>query len=415
MFISIVLFLYIYAIKFNAFPIAVDKLVFLLSLVYIVLHFKAFYKFLLFNLDLLKYYILILLLFTYSGLIFSLNVSYDTDLLYSLFLRLTIFYIPIVTILFYLRMNFIQKDFLLFIFKLLVFIITLQSFLILYSFVNFEFKSQIDEILPFLGNIDETRLDRMRGFSNSSGATLSLVQGTGAFIALFLLDKTSSNPNKVLYTLIIIINVLAIIFVARTGLLLFIFSSFIYLLLNFSFKSIKNIFLIIVGTIVLFYVVLNFGIFIDEKYLELFYNKILPWAFELFINIASSNDATTGSSEHLWSMIHFPDNIKTFLFGDGIYERPYTLSDSGYVRYIYSIGFVGVLLLLFPIMYLMYKLKNFKYIKRKDYIWLFSLVLYIILIDIKEPFLLKPQSYPLVLILIFSYTIQFNMNKKEYR
>jgi len=408
-FISFILFIYIYAIKLSMLPLGLDKVVLIfLSLLIFPFHIKTFLTFLKNNTVIIKYFGLLILLFAYNGLIFSFNISNDFTLFYSLILRLTVFYFPIVFILFYLNVH--RHNNFYFLLKLLLFVITIQSVLILISFINFDFKIFVDNLLPYTGNIDVTRLDRMRGFSNTSGASLSIVQGIGAYIALLLLDKTNITHNKIIYLIFILINILALLFVARTGLVLFLVTSSIYFLITISYKTLKSLFYILLGFIIIFYIVLNFQTMLDPKYIELFYIKILPWALELFSNL-SNGSATTASNQELWNMIHFPNNFKTLCFGDGIFDRPYTLSDSGYVRYIYAMGIVGTGLLLFTIIYPI--LTIIKYIKKnkKEFFWVTILISFMLLIEIKEPFLLKPQVYPLLLLLLFSYVIHLNTGK----
>jgi hypothetical protein len=258
-----------------------------------------------------------------------------------------------------------------------------------------------------------TRLDRMRGFSNSSGATLSIVQGIGAYIALLLLDKSNLFYMKFFYMLFIIINLLAVLFVGRTGLVLFVICGSLFIFSTFSYKAIKNIFYITIGSFLLFYIILNFNFLIDSKFTDIFYTNILPWALKLFLNIFENHSITTDSTQELWHMIHFPNTFKTLIFGDGIFKRAYTLSDSGYVRYIYAMGIIGIFLLILSIIFPIIKIKNYRHIDKREFYWMIFLIGFMLFIDIKEPFLLKPQSYPLILILIFTFIIKFNDFKEK--
>ncbi len=410
---SIALFIYLYAIVIIQVPIGLDKILFILSFLLVIpFNIKKFIFFTKENIILIKYFILLILLFTYNGLIFSINISDDSTLLYSLILRLTVFYFPIIFFLFYVKIKFKYIDYINFILKLLLFIISIQSFFVILSFINIDFKLYIDTILPYIGHIGADRMDRLRGISNSSGAALSIVQGIGAYISLLLLDKEKKVLKKILFLSLIVLNILAILFIGRTGLVLFVLCGGLYILFTLSLTTLKNIFYIVLGFVVLFYIIIHFKVFIDPKYINLFYNNILPWALELFTNIFINHTATTSSNQELWNMIHFPNSFKTFLFGDGIFERPYTLSDSGYVRYIYAMGLFGTILLLYPIVLLLYKIKSFKWKNRREFIWLILLSGFLIFIDIKEPFLLKPQVYPLFLILLFTFIMEYNERKK---
>lgn len=411
--VSFVLFFYLYSILFKSLPVGVDKIIFI-SLFFLIVPFNVqkFYIFMKENSVLYKYFIYLLFLFAYNGLVFSVNLSNDTSLLYSLFLRLTVFYFPIVIILYYIYMKFDSDKFLTVVFNFLVVVISVQSLLGLYSFVNIDFKIWVDSLLPYTGNINETRIERIRGFTNTSGASLSIVQGIGAYIAFLLLNESKSFFIQFFYTILMLINILALLFIGRTGLVLFVFSGTLLILSSLSFKTIKNLFYLLIGLVFLTIFISKISFLLNEQYSYLFYNTILPWALELFTNIYDSGSVSTGSNQELWNMIHFPDNFSTLLYGDGIFERPYTLSDSGYVRYVYAMGIFGVFFLLSSIIYPVVKIQKYKKINPLRYKWLIILVIFIIFIDIKEPFLLKPQVYPILLLILFSYVIEFNLKKK---
>lgn len=75
------------------------------------------------------------------------------------------------------------------------------------------------------------------------------------------------------------------------------------------------------------------------------YNELISWAFELFINYGSDGYIESESTNQLKDMYLFPDNIKTWLIGDGrsISDTGffYMGSDVGYIRSIFYWGLTG--------------------------------------------------------------------------
>lgn len=87
-----------------------------------------------------------------------------------------------------------------------------------------------------------------------------------------------------------------------------------------------------------------------------FYNRT-RFAFEGFFSLAETGHWHTGSNDVLIDMYVWPDNLKTWLIGDGRFLNPegdlnyygrafsgyYMNSDVGYVRFIYFFGLIGLL------------------------------------------------------------------------
>ncbi len=75
------------------------------------------------------------------------------------------------------------------------------------------------------------------------------------------------------------------------------------------------------------------------------YSELISWAFELFINYGSEGYIESESTNQLKDMYLFPDNLKTWLIGDGrsISDTGffYMGSDVGYIRSIFYWGLTG--------------------------------------------------------------------------
>ncbi|WP_431427651.1 hypothetical protein ACRASQ_09805 [Bacteroides hominis] len=87
--------------------------------------------------------------------------------------------------------------------------------------------------------------------------------------------------------------------------------------------------------------------FLLVKYIDNF-ESILSWAFEIFINISSGNGLETGSSNKMFDMYNFPEDIFTWLRGDGIIELEdgtyYMHTDIGFIRLIFFWGLPATIL-----------------------------------------------------------------------
>ena len=90
--------------------------------------------------------------------------------------------------------------------------------------------------------------------------------------------------------------------------------------------------------------------------------ELSRFAFEGFFNLAENGEWEIDSNEKLKSMIIFPDNLKTWVIGDGYFENPYYTdpyyvgyqpggyymgTDIGYCRFIFYFGLVGLLSFIF--------------------------------------------------------------------
>ena len=88
-----------------------------------------------------------------------------------------------------------------------------------------------------------------------------------------------------------------------------------------------------------------------------FYHNI-RFAFEGFFSLAESGTWDVSSNEILKSMYVFPDNIKTWIIGDGYFDNPYytekyytgprwggyyMATDVGYLRFIFYFGLIGLI------------------------------------------------------------------------
>jgi len=84
---------------------------------------------------------------------------------------------------------------------------------------------------------------------------------------------------------------------------------------------------------------------VNYRFPDLLDSAIVGWAFEMFISAGNDDAFTTQSTQHLETMFVWPDNFKTWLIGDALFndEHGYYMgTDVGYLRLIYYFGLVGL-------------------------------------------------------------------------
>lgn len=89
---------------------------------------------------------------------------------------------------------------------------------------------------------------------------------------------------------------------------------------------------------------------------QIFHNQI-RFAFEGFFNLVEAGEWNVASNNKLRTMYIWPDNLKTWLIGDGYFDNPYyddpyyigpnfdgyyMATDAGYLRFIYYFGLIGL-------------------------------------------------------------------------
>lgn len=201
------------------------------------------------------------------------------------------------------------------------------------------------------------------------------------YLSLFKLKKRVKFYYFISIFFILIIGNM----IARTTSIGLIIGFIYYLIYNFINLKIKisslfnNIFSILIFTF--FISMLPFFIS-DEIKLKL-YNSF-NYAFELVINIIDGNGIRTASTEELKDMYVFPNNIQTYLIGEGKMFLSDNISfymdtDVGYLRLIYFFGIIGLLLyILLQIVPLVLMILNSK-ITFFKYLSFLSIILFLIL------------------------------------
>lgn len=245
----------------------------------------------------------------------------------------------------------------------LIAVCLIQCFLALLIDSNPAFKDFVDRWVVGLGFVD---MDKITDSGRLYGIGASVdVAGTRFAAILVMISFLSikiapyKEKNKILLCYIISFLCISIIgnMMSRTT-TLGIVLSFLYVgyvsrlyLLEFAKSSRKIIGFFAFSLLLLIpFVVYKYNTDVD------FYYKI-RFAFEGFFSLAEKGEWDVHSNEILKEMYVFPDNLKTWIIGDGYFENPYysepyyvgpnwagyyKATDVGYLRFIYYFGLLGL-------------------------------------------------------------------------
>lgn len=282
-----------------------------------------------------------------------------------------------------------------FLMNVVFFIGVVNSAVILVGFLNPEFRKLVESNLfqPPMSNINYEELDwRLRGVASAGGASLSLFNAV--CIVFGIICSESKRLNSIVFFLGACCCLISCFVIARTGLMVGLFFLAWWLIKTLSNPLGFRFYLVLSLCALLVYVSLDY---IDE------FERILPWALEVFINLTSGKGATSSSTEHLATMFDVPDMLTQILFGFGFFESNAVYrSDSGYIKTIFSIGVVFSLALYLSVFYLLSSLVIKSDLKNK--IYMYALIVILVLCEVKEPFLYQNYtSRVLYMVMIFLY------------
>ena len=231
------------------------------------------------------------------------------------------------------------------------------------------FEQTVNSLVSGLGFVELNTLDKMNRLYGI-GASLD-VAGTRfsailVMIAFLVTRLESKKQNLYLPFYIIAVFIIGVVgnMMSRTttvGLILFIiylvYKSRIYVL-KIS-PEVKTIFYWLMGSLLVLIPIL---IYLYHADMDVRNN--LRFAFEGFFSLAEEGRWNVHSNEMLKNMYVFPDNMKTWIIGDGYFDNPYNsesetyyvgpnwagfyqATDVGYLRFIFYFGLLGLFLFSF--------------------------------------------------------------------
>lgn len=224
------------------------------------------------------------------------------------------------------------------------------------------FEQAINNVVSGLGFVELDTLnksERLYGIGASLDVAGTRFSAVLVMIAFLVTRLKSKKQNVYLPLYIIAVFIIGVVgnMMSRTttvGLILFIvylvYRSRIYVL-KIS-PEVKTIFYWLMGSLLVLIPIL---IYLYHADMDVRNN--LRFAFEGFFSLAEEGRWNVHSNEILKNMYVFPDNLKTWIIGDGYFANPYDLdpyyigpkwggyymaTDVGYLRFIFYFGLIGL-------------------------------------------------------------------------
>lgn len=205
--------------------------------------------------------------------------------------------------------------------------------------------------------LDSNHVKRLYGIGASLDVAGSRFSAVLVLIATILFRK--SNDNRIISLLVLAFLIISIVgnMIARTttvGMILgFLF--IMYYLHSNGYKYRRMIYWICAISML---VIPILGYLYNR---DANFERLVKFGFEGFISIIEKGEWHTTSNEALTNMIVFPDNMKTWIIGDGYFDNPfetdpyftgdhyggfYKGTDIGYLRFIFYCGLTGLIVLI---------------------------------------------------------------------
>jgi hypothetical protein len=277
--------------------------------------------------------------------------------------------------------------------KLIINVTFIQSVIALSMFLMPDLK----EFLLGLENLTTKELSRINSFSGfriygvgSSKTFLAGVFNGYALILIAILFRLYRFSLKELSFLSLKFSIILFVgmMMARTTIV----GALIAIIIILMPRDLKAM-LTIVRKRILFFTIALFipagvtGIlFIITPAFEILAGEALRFGFEMFINLNESGRFETESTTELIKLYVFPNNIQTYLIGDGYFADPIKISsyymgtDVGYLRLIYYFGVIGLSCYLAMQIYLIVKAYSVFNIEKGLYVFI---IVYFMILNLK--------------------------------
>lgn len=299
---------------------------------------------------------------------------------------------------------------------LLFILISLQALLILLSFVSASFRTMVDVVIEKSYSDVSSGNWRLRGVSNLGGSSLSIMQGIGFLCGVYkLINNTRQTVVVIMLCVVILLSIMATgksgFICVPVGLFMLILSA---LLTGKVSRSVFYSFVVVI-TIVPLLLFMFYQIYINYLQINTVWGSdalyaIFRRASGEYIEIAVSGKSRT--LDYLVYSFNLPSSFSVLMFGD---PDSWSLSrysgrhigDSGYLRILWGAGFLGSILiyglwsLLFVVTFRQLKAINSK-------ILVFSIYLWLLVMQFKEPYLLLPPFFLVSCLLMFSTLHEVN-------
>ena len=251
---------------------------------------------------------------------------------------------------------------------------------------------------------------RAAGLTSITGDGLSFSQCICGLCAFYLLLKSKDNLNRFIWSILYLLIFFSLFPVARTGIvILSFFSAVLFIFSEAGFiLRLKSIIFLLALSFLMIILLFNLLSFIAPERLIFLTDTLLPYAFEFVFNYLEGNGFATNSTDDiLKNMVIFPDNIISWIIGDGYFYDPnnalynYNDTDIGYLRILFYTGLAGSFLLYFWYFLVAYFCVHSK--ENKNYRIIIMVIISAIMVaNLKFPFVLQSTAICLGLLLLFS-------------
>ncbi|WP_209327698.1 hypothetical protein [Pseudoalteromonas sp. PA2MD11] len=225
--------------------------------------------------------------------------------------------------------------------------ITLNAIFVLLMFALPSFRAIIYNLTGALDTLNYTTTIaagiRNPGLTYGLSQT-SIFQAIGTLISLHIFRAVgTNNKTKMLMLVFVVVNTISCFFIGRAGLLL----SIVFIAL-YGVTNVKRL-IVLAGLVIL--VLFYYFSFTSE--LEKEEVKVQVERAEEIINVLQGE--STNTTENMEDMFHLPEGVSSIIggYGMGRSEYFYTDSDVGYVRIIYAVGVLGLILYMLNMAYVL--------------------------------------------------------------
>lgn len=343
------LFSFIYPVIWNAFPIAISRIMGVFGMIYAFFYIKSNYVTTQYKNIVIGYVLLIMIAMFQT----PFSDSFDIEFVKKVMIIPLLNYFG--ALILYELLDKKKRTF----GRLCDYILILALFQAIVSFIMFiipEFRNSVFSLIHYEQNVidlHETLTHRLMGIGQAFwGAGINY--GVDLLILTLLPDVKGSYiyEHKLLYWPITAIVIIAGIFSARTFFISFIFVALYFVLMK------KNVFSTILNSykyiliIPIFLVLYHFL----ETQLGTRIDKVEEHAYELFNNYEESGELESSSTNTLRSMYEIlPSETRTWVIGDGKFRNEdgsyYMHTDIGYFRQIFFYGLIGLFAFLIVVVY----------------------------------------------------------------
>ncbi|MBW2714120.1 MAG: hypothetical protein JRC77_10275 [Deltaproteobacteria bacterium] len=295
--------------------------------------------------------------------------------------------------------------------RLLYLVIVMQAGFIVLSFFSWDFKQWTLMHIPNTAAIDPLHPFRVRGLTHGTGAKLSAFQGAGLVMATYLLIKCRTY-RELAYLLATSVVVTASIFLTgRTGVLAIplamgLLGAYTIITGRVGRKSMLAVLAIPIMLIVGFLRFQQFYLFLGGwdstvgrgDALE----SLIRWFTKEFSFYLSGSPLESGSVGTLLRYHWFlPETDSSLFFGDpNTWNLARVQSDVGLVRMLFGAGLIGTLLLYLGVLAMLVSMLRWAESIEQRALLVF-LVIWVAIVELKEPYFLNLRYLSLIAILFF--------------